>query len=83
MKLMARAMALDLLIESNEVVITAEASDGLHTAPYRGKCNREAILTFLEFAGAKARAIVYSHEGKSGPIGVDIRSGEPSTWLAA
>ncbi|MCX4151000.1 MULTISPECIES: hypothetical protein [Paraburkholderia] len=80
MKLMARAMALDLLIESNEVIITAEASDGIHTAPYRGKCNRSAILSFLEFAGKKARAIVYSHDAKTGPVGIDVASGEALAW---
>jgi hypothetical protein len=83
MNILARAMSLDLLIQSNDVIITAEAPDGIHATPYRGKCNRRAILSFLESAGAKARAIVYSHEDNSGPIGFDVRSGEPLTWIAA
>ena len=83
MNIIARAMQLDLLIESNEVVITAEVPDGVHVTPYRGKCNRNAILSFLEFAGKKARAIVYSHEAKTGPVGVDVASGEAIAWTPA
>jgi hypothetical protein len=82
MNIIARAMQLDLLIDTNEVVITAEAHDGIHVTPYRGKYNRNAILSFLDSAGAKARAIVYSHEDKSGPIGLDILSGERFAWIA-
>lgn len=83
MNIVARAMQLDLLIETNEVIITAEAGGGIRLTPYRGKHNRGAILSFLEFAGRKARAIVYSHEGKAGPVGIDIASGESLAWLAA
>ncbi|SAL73201.1 hypothetical protein AWB69_08948 [Caballeronia udeis] len=83
MNRIASSLQVDLLIASNDVVITAEASDGVHVTPYRGKCNRRAILSFLESAGAKARAIVYSHEDKVGPIGLDVLSGEPFTWIVA
>ena len=81
MNRIASALQLDLLISSNDVIITAEARDGLHVTPYRGKCTRHAILAFLEAAGAKARAIVYSHDEKTGPVGLDIRSGEPFVWI--
>lgn len=83
MNIVAKAMQLDLLIDTSEVIITAEASDGVHVTPYRGKYNRNAILSFLEYAGKKARAIVYSHDSKSGPVGIDIQSGESIAWQPA
>lgn len=79
----AASMRVDLLIASNEIVIAAERGDHLHVTPYRGKCERRAILSYLECAGAKARAIVYSHEAPTGPVGVDVKSGEPYTWVGA
>lgn len=83
MNRVSSSLQMDLLIASNDVIITAEADDGVHVTPYRGKCNRRAILSFLEAAGAKARAIVYSHEEKTGPVGLDVQSGEPYVWIAA
>ncbi|WP_281663526.1 hypothetical protein [Paraburkholderia fungorum] len=83
MNRIASSLQVDLLIASNDVVITAEASDGVHVTAYRGKCNRRAILSFLESAGAKARAIVYSHEDNVGPVGLDVLSCEPFMWIVA
>lgn len=83
MNRVSSCLQLDLLIASNDVIITAGAGDGVQVTPYRGKCNRRAILSFLEAAGAEARAIVYSHEEKTGPVGLDVQSGEPYVWVAA
>jgi hypothetical protein len=81
MSIMSRAMSLDLLIQSNEVIVTAEAADGQHTAAYLGKSSRSAILSFLAVAGREASAIVYSHESAAGPVGIDIASGESRAWI--
>ena len=77
------SLQMDLLIASNDVVIAAEAGERERVTPYRGKHDRRAILSFLDMAGSKARAIVYSHDDKTGPVGVDVRSGESFTWIAA
>lgn len=83
MNRMGQALKVETLISSNDIVITAESPDGVHVLPYRGKTERRAILSFLEHAGKNARAIVYSHETKTGPIGIDIRSQEQYRWTAA
>ncbi|MBS2132366.1 hypothetical protein KEX41_29735 (plasmid) [Burkholderia thailandensis] len=83
MNRIAASMRVDLLIASNDVVIAAERGDRLHVTPYRGKCERRAILSFLDCAGLKARAIVYSHETPTGPVGLDVKSGEPYSWIGA
>jgi hypothetical protein len=82
MKSLFKSIPLDLLIETNEVIITAEIGDAVQVTPYRGKHNRGAIETFLGMAGKKARAIVYSHESAAGPIGRDVQSGELLTWVS-
>jgi hypothetical protein len=83
MNIIARTLQMDLLIATNDVTVTAEAHEGTHVAPYRGKMNRNAILAFLESAGKKARAIVYSHDDRTGPVGVDIASGQHTAWVSA
>lgn len=82
MKSLFKTRPLDLLIETNEVIITAEIGDAVQVTPYRGKHNRSAIDAFLSLAGMKARAIVYSHESEVGPVGRDVQSGEFLTWVS-
>lgn len=71
---------IERLVKHNDVVIVRSDEQEMKISPYRGKQQRDAILTFLRLSGAHSRAIVFSHHSPAGPIGVDVQSGESFTW---
>jgi hypothetical protein len=73
-------MTIERLIRQNDIFILSITEHIVRKVPYRGKQNRWDVLRFLQKHTVDARAVVYSHESESGPIGVDIGSGETVTW---